>query len=117
MIPPYWRDTLTVYTPSNNGSGTVWSRSVYAHCFFKASKASSYSDKQLFESCKLTARLPGSVNVTIGSIAVRGVVDDVIPDNTSGNELLRKYSGCAFRVNYTSDNSAFPPEHTWIGGA
>lgn len=112
MKLPNWNDTLTVYMQD----GGKWSKRVYENCFFQISETSSHSDKQLLNERSLTARIPDKVNAVIGSIVVKGRVNDEIPDNTSGNELLKKYPQTAFRVNFVFDNTAFALPHTRLGG-
>lgn len=111
----FWNNDLTVFVPPHDNIKS-WSKTVYRNCFFKNLSSSTFADKQLYDTAKVTARLPGEISVSLGSIVVKGKSDDMPSDNSSGNELLKKYGTAAFRVNEISYNSA-PLPHTRLGGS
>ena len=118
MIPNIWNKDITLYIKTEVNKNVQWERFFFSRCFFKRLVSSQYDDKTRSSGKTYTVRIPciSPPSVTQESIAVLGKVFDVIPENTSGNDLVLKYGDDAFRVVSVSFNTEFPTPHIRIGG-
>lgn len=117
IVPTFWDKDITLYLKTEVNKKAQWERKLFSRCFFKHSVSSQFDDKNRINGEIYLARIPckSPPAVTQGSIAVLGNVYDVIPEESSGNELIKKYDGKAFRINTFVSNTDYPTPHLKIG--
>ncbi|MEG0999173.1 MAG: DUF6751 family protein [Oscillospiraceae bacterium] len=112
--PRWWNDSITVYHKQetkdiNQKTQTAWVKNTQSGCFFGQTTQQVMGDKTIFKENRFIVRCPSPIY--IGDIIVKGIVDDIIPHNISGAELLNKYPDTAFTVNTVKDNTKMRNAH------
>lgn len=117
ILPPFWDKDITLYLKTEVNKKVQWERKFFSRCFFKHSTSSQFDDKTRINGEIYLARIPckSPPAITQGCIAVLGNVSDIIPEETSGNELIKKYDGKAFKINTININTDYPIPHLRIG--
>lgn len=116
-MPVYWNKTVTLLLRKESDKKVQWEKLVFFHCFFKHIRSSEFDEKSRINGESYVVRIPCSTALAVprGSIAVLGEIPDTVEENTSGNEILKKYGNDAFKVNTVSDNTGFYMPHIRIG--
>lgn len=112
-----WNKDVTVFIRNETENKVQWEKCCFSHCFFKRFLSSKFDEKHRTEGESFIVRIPcedENVIIPQKSIAVLGDIPDVIEDNTSGVEMLKKYPD-SFIVNTVSDNKGFYMPHIRIG--
>lgn len=136
MISPFWDKTLTIYTKIYDSANkkTSWYRYMCDNCFYGLKDVNVLKGTDIARENIHIARIPYNesymsyrdwcsctqkekhLSITIGSIIVYGSVLDVISDNSSGNDLIKKYSDKCFKVSIFKENDTFAIKHYYAGG-
>lgn len=113
---------ITVYSKSKDEKGKdVWTRQVFADCFFKAVTGTVQSGNTLNAQNVYVARIPvdtGAVLLHEGDLVLKGEISDEINGKSpnTATEILKKYQPNAFRVTSFSDNTSFPVDKHYRAG-
>lgn len=112
-----WNKDVTVFLRTEVNKTVQWEKSVFSRCFFKHIRSSEFDEKSRICGESYVVRIPCSIAPKIlqGCIAVLGNIPDMLEENASGNDILRKYGEDAFKVGTVSDNTNFFRPHVRIG--
>lgn len=119
---PNYNQMITVYSKSKDEKGKdVWTRQVFADCFFKAVTGTVQSGNTLNAQNVYVARIPvdtGAVLLHEGDLVLKGEISDEINGKSpnTATEILKKYQPNAFRVTSFSDNTSFPVDKHYRAG-
>lgn len=112
-----WNKTVTLFRRKESDNKVQWEKLCFSHCFFKHIRSSEFDEKSRVNGESYVVRIPckDSIIIPRGSIAVLGDIPEVIEDNASGNDILKKYGENAFKINTVSNNTDFYMPHIRVG--
>lgn len=136
VVNPFWGNKVTVFTSyyNNETRTTKWYKYYAENCFLKSKKIIQTEGNDIRYTLEWICRIPENetflsypewiqetikenfFHVNKGSIIVKGLVSDNIPDSDSGNKLLEKYKGNSFKVKSITENTDFMLKHYNLTG-
>lgn len=136
MVNPFWGNKVTVFTSyyDNAIKTTKWYRYTADNCFLKSKRTAQTVGNEIIYILEWICRIPEDKTflsypewcndnikenhfcVNKGSIVVKGIIYDGIPDSDSGNKLLEKYKGNSFKVKSITENIDFMLKHYNLTG-
>lgn len=116
-MPEHWNKTVTLFLRKEINKKVQWEKLVFSRCFFKHIRSSEFDEKSRINGESYVVRIPCNTAFAVprGSIAVLGEIADIIEENASGNDVLKRYDDNAFKINTVSDNTGFYMPHIRIG--
>lgn len=131
VVNPFWGNKVTVFTSyyDNVTKTTKWYKYYVENCFLKSKRTAQTEGSDVRYILEWICRIPEDKTflsypewvedrikenhfcVNRGSIIVKGLINDDIPDSDSGNKLLEKYKDNSFKVKSITENIDFMLKH------
>ena len=136
VVNPFWGNKVTVFTNyyDNATNTTKWYKYYIENCFLKSKRTAQTEGSNVQYILEWICRIPENETflsypewaednikenhfcVNRGSIIVKGLINDNIPDSDSGNKLLEKYKDNSFKVKSITENTDFMLKHYNLTG-
>ena len=130
MILPTFHYGLTVFTPFRDDVNRKlsWFKYQIPGCYWGQTSEKAFNDYDVYKENQCFVRIPVTDAFTPygdwitlpentkkdrfciapGSVVINGFIEDVIPDNKSETDLMKKYGDRCFKVNILKINTAIP---------